>query len=233
MQCGKLRLTAVVCGISLGLTMSLPSSSNPEYAGVEVLCEKKNPDMKIALTFDDGPHPTLTREILGILDEYGIKATFFMIGQNIGYYPETAAEVIAAGHEVGNHTFSHPRLRQFSDDSLVGEILATEGALLELGEYRPHLFRPPEGICGERVATIADRYSYTVVLWNVDTRDWAHTPPSEIARNVTENIRSGGIILCHDYIVKDSPTPEALRMFIPRLLEEGYKFVTVSELLLS
>jgi len=200
---------------------------------VPVFREHKNTQMKIALTFDDGPHPEHTPEILAILEEYGITATFFMIGENVGYYPETARQVIEAGHEIGNHTYTHPRLKQFTDAALTHEILSTEAALYELGECRPHLFRPPEGICSERVASLADRYDYTVVLWTVDTLDWAHTPSEKIAENVITNIRPGGIILCHDYIVNGSPTPDALRMFIPKLLEAGYKFVTVSELLVS
>jgi len=203
------------------------------YPDTLVMREHKNSQMKIALTFDDGPHPSYTPEILSILEEYGIKATFFMIGENVGYYTDTALKVIEAGHELGNHTFTHPRLKQFTDKGLTDEILTTEESIYELGEYRPHLFRPPEGVCSDRVADIAEKYGYTVVLWTVDTMDWAHTPPQKIADNVISNIRPGGIILCHDYIVKNSPTPEALRIFIPKLLESGYKFVTVSELLIS
>ena len=236
----KILKSAVICAAVLSLTANTISGAGitalPDFLcerPLPVFREHENSEMKIALTFDDGPHPEYTREILTILDEYGIEATFFMIGENVGYYPDVARQVIEAGHEIGNHTYTHPRLKQFTDASLEHEILSTEAALYELGECRPHLFRPPEGVCSKRVSDIADKYDYTVVLWTVDTLDWAHTPSEKIAENVITNIRPGGIILCHDYIAKDTPTPEALRIFIPKLLEAGYKFVTVSELMVS
>lgn len=187
--------------------------------------------MEIALTFDDGPHPRYTPQILSILEEYGIKATFFMIGENVRYYASTAEAVIAAGHEVGNHTYSHHRLRAMNDEGLRWEVEACEDAIGSVAEYRPKFIRPPEGEMSDRMREIMADLDYRIVLWDVDTMDWAHTPPAAICQNILDKIEPGGIILMHDFIGYDSPTPEALRLVIPALLERGYHFVTVGELI--
>ena len=192
---------------------------------------KENDNMEIALTFDDGPHPYYTNEILGILDEYGIKATFFFVGQNVEYYPEVAEKVLEGGHEIGNHTYTHHRVRSIEHETLIDEIGKCEDAIFTLGEYHPCLFRPPEGAFDSDVEKTALELDYSVILWSIDTRDWDHTPPDNILKNVLGNIKSGDIILMHDYIGHASPTPDALRMVIPALIERGYKFVTVSELI--
>ncbi len=188
-------------------------------------------EKQIALTFDDGPHPAYTREILDILGEYGIRATFFVIGVNAETWPSLVEEELAAGHEIGNHTYRHANLRKESYDTVRGEILGMENVLWQQLEVRPHLFRPPGGLYGDEVCRAAADLDYTVILWTVDTRDWAHTPVEDIVENVLTGVESGDIILFHDYVTSPSPTPAALRQIIPTLLERGYEFVTVSELL--
>lgn len=187
--------------------------------------------MKIALTFDDGPHPHLTHEILSILDEYGVKATFFMVGVNVRAYPDAAREVIAAGHEVGNHTYSHPLLPRLCRDQLACEIEACEDVLEELCEYRPHLFRPPQGVLNEAVEACSESGDYSLILWSLDTRDWECKNTEQIVGTVLSSVRAGDIVLMHDYIGTHSKTPEALRILLPRLLEMGFELTTVSELL--
>lgn len=196
-----------------------------------VFYRKRNDKMEIALTFDDGPHPYYTPLILDILEEYGIKATFFMIGENIKYYSQAAEAVLAAGHEIGNHTYRHKTLKPLGDNDILKEIQACEDAIFSLSEYRPKIIRPPEGSMNDLVKSVVGQLDYRIILWDLDTKDWAHTSPSDICRHVTQDIAAGDIILMHDFIGHNSPTPEALRMFIPALLERGYKFVTVSELL--
>ncbi len=191
----------------------------------------QNSGNKIALTFDDGPHPRQTHEILDILDEYGIKATFFVIGVNVKNYPEAFQETIRRGHEIGNHTYSHPHLSGADYNTLKNEIDKCESAISLAADYKPKLFRPPEGWIDSDVKTLSAQYDYKVILWNIDTKDWAHTPSDKIVKYVTDNVKPGDIILMHDYIGKNSPTAEALRGFIPVLLERGYQFVVVSELI--
>lgn len=196
-----------------------------------VFYSKANPRMEISLTFDDGPHPYYTPVILKILEDYGIKATFFMIGENVTYYPAAAEAVLRGGHEIGNHTNHHKGMRALTDHEIRKEIEDCEDALFSLGEYKPTLIRPPEGAMNEQVRRVLGELNYRIILWDVDTRDWAHTPPWEICRHVLAEVKSGDIILMHDFIGHNSPTPEALRLLIPALLERGYKFVTVGELL--
>lgn len=191
----------------------------------------RNDRKEIALSFDDGPHPRYTPEILRILAEYGVEATFFMVGENVRYFPETAAAVLAAGHEIGNHSTTHKRLSSLSPGEVTREIRGCEEALDLLGAEPPRLLRPPEGRLSPAVRRLVSGMGYKIILWDVDTRDWAHTPASEIAAHVLDSVSSGDIILMHDYIGKDSPTPDALRLIIPELLRRGYRFVTVSRLI--
>lgn len=200
-------------------------------SAAEVVYSWRTNDKNIALTFDDGPHPVYTPEILDILEEYGVKATFFTIGQNVEWYNDVFQMEYAAGHEIGNHTYSHLNLRKLPYKAVCREIERAENLVYESVEYRTRLLRPPEGAFGNDLCKAAAELDYTVICWSVDTLDWAHTPSDKIAENVLSSVKGGDIILFHDYIASDSPTPEALRMIIPALLEEGYNFVTVSELL--
>lgn len=189
-----------------------------------------NGECNIALTFDDGPHPTYTAQILDILAEYGIRATFFVIGENAQANPSLLERELAEGHEVGNHTQTHP-LRNLTREQLEQELSSCETTIGELIDERPYLFRPPGGILSQTVMTLAQDHHYRVILWSIDTRDWAHTPVEQITKTVLNEVGAGDIILMHDAIDAPSPTPEALRIFIPELLARGFHFVTVSELL--
>lgn len=191
---------------------------------------RHNDRMEIALSFDDGPHPRLTPVILDILEEYGIKATFFMVGENVGYYPDAARAVVEAGHEIGNHTFSHRRFGRINEADMRREITACEEAIASVSKSPVRFIRPPEGEMSDVVRRVAGSLDYRIILWDVDTRDWAHTPPDAIARHILDTVQAGDIILMHDFIGYNSPTPEALRTVIPALLERGYRFVTVGEL---
>ncbi len=191
---------------------------------------RKNDRMEIALSFDDGPHPRLTPIILDILEEYGIKATFFMVGENVKYYPDAARAVVEAGHEIGNHTFSHRKFGRMNEHEMLDEIASCEDAISSVSETPVHFIRPPEGQMNDTMRRVIGTLDYRIILWDVDTRDWAHTPPAEISRHILETVQAGDIILMHDFIGHDSPTPEALRMVLPELIARGYRFVTVGEL---
>ena len=197
----------------------------------DVIRKKENSSMKIALTFDDGPHPVQTPKILDLLDKYGIKATFFTVGINATYYSDTLEMVANRGHEIGNHTFTHPQVLSLDSEKLKAEVEKCESTIFELTDRKTKIFRPPEGMIDADVKQVLGKLDYKVILWDIDTRDWAHTPPQKIAENVLTNISSGDIILMHDYISYNSPTLEALDIFIPILLERGYSFVVISELI--
>ncbi len=217
------------------LTDSSTETAVPTGAAVHggdqlIYHSRKNDRMEIALSFDDGPHPYYTPLILDILSEYGVRATFFMVGENVTYYPTAAEAVAAAGHEVENHTFTHRHFNSMNEHEVRHEIDACEDAIASVAERRPHFLRPPEGELNDTIRRVVGSSDYRIVLWDVDTRDWAHTPPAEISRHILDTVQPGDIILMHDFIGHDSPTPEALRMVIPALLSRGYRFVTVGEL---
>ena len=214
--------------LSLAVCVALiPSAS----AQTEVYRSVKTDSMKIALTFDDGPHPYLTHRILDVLEQNGVKATFFMVGVNVLNYPDAAREVIGRGHEVGNHTFTHGNVGSMDEDTLLRELERCEDALEELCEYRPHLLRTPQGALNGSVEQCAEKTDHSLVLWSLDTRDWEQKSVDHIVQEVLSKVKPGDIILMHDYIGVKSKTPEALERLLPELLARGYEPVTVSELL--
>jgi peptidoglycan/xylan/chitin deacetylase (PgdA/CDA1 family) len=191
-----------------------------------------NPNsMKIALTFDDGPHPYKTDAVLDILARYGIRATFFVVGENVPYYPEPLKRAVALGHEIGNHTYHHTLLSKSCEQSTAEEIEKTEEIIFRTAGYRTKLFRPPEGAYSECSLNVVKSKDYRVILWTVDSRDWENTSAETMVTNALSNVRGGSILLFHDYMGKRSNTLEAIEILIPKLLSRGYKFVTVSELL--
>lgn len=186
---------------------------------------------KIALTFDDGPHPRLTPKVLEILNEYKIEATFFVIGQNAVDYPETMKLLAESGYEIGNHTFSHRDLSGKNEDEMKKEILECSRLLSESYGINISLLRPPRGKYDEVLTRVGEELDIDIILWNIDTKDWAHTSAQDIAKKVLGSVKGGDIILMHDFIGHSGHTCEALRLIIPELLERGFEFVAVSELI--
>ena len=225
------RLVCVgLVGILSALSLIYPVSAKAVSYAAPIVYQGQGIDRNIALTFDDGPHALYTAEILDILAEYGVHATFFVIGENVDRCPELLAREIAEGHEVGNHTQSHP-LKNLPQEQMEAEISACETTIGEWIDQGTRLFRPPGGIISQTVMTLAESHQYRVILWSIDTRDWSHPPTEQITKTVLEQVSAGDIILMHDGIDPPSPTPAALRILIPALLDQGYHFVTVSELL--
>ena len=187
----------------------------------------------VALTFDDGPHPTLTCDILKTLEKYGVRATFFVIGQNADNYPDALRMAVSLGHEIGNHTYTHRSILKKGQKEIKDEIERAEEKILSVCGAKTKVFRPPEGCYNKDVAAAAGELGYSVILWNIDTRDWAHRGTAEIVSNIKKNIRPGSVILFHDYVSGTSHTRDVLETIVPYLLTLGYRFVTVSELLES
>ena len=196
-----------------------------------VYCRSASNTKKIALTFDDGPHPRYTAEILEILSEYDIKATFFIIGINAERYPEALQKIVDSGCEIGNHTYSHTRMTRLSEEEMKRQVMQCEAVLYEKTGVRPCLFRPPEGMIPKALNVIMQESNYNLVLWSIDTLDWAMNPASTISQTVLKQLRGGDIILMHDYVSGGNTTCDALRQMIPPILNKGYEFVTVSELI--
>jgi chitin deacetylase len=201
----------------------------PAWAQGKVVANVKlNPGIKaVALTFDDGPWPHSTHQILAILKQHNIKATFFMVGSELAKRPQVGRDVVAAGMVVGNHSWNHPA----KPSDAISQVKHTDSEIFkELGIYT-HLFRPPYGILTNGMAAQAKSEKHAVMLWSVDSEDWQRPPSATIARTVMREVYPGGIILMHDGGGNRSHTVAALKMVIPALKEKGYKFVTVPELM--
>lgn len=196
-----------------------------------VFAKNRDRIKKVALTFDDGLHPRYTPKILEILDEYHITATFFVIGTNVEYYPEALEAVAEAGCEIGNHTYSHTNLKNKSDSEIAEELQKCEEAIQKVTGQKPALIRPPEGAYRENLQKTARDMKYQIILWSIDTMDWAHNPADRIVSEALDSLCDGDIILMHDYTSGKNTTCDALRILIPAIQSRGFEFVTVSELI--
>jgi len=193
------------------------------------------PDHTIALTFDDGPDPTWTPKILRVLHKYNVKATFFVVGSQVAHYPGLAKEIVADGHEIGAHTFTHPELADISGWRRDLEYSQTQMAIAYATGKRTALLRPPYSSLPDAVdqsgwQTILDaaRRGYVTVLNDDDSRDWARPGPANIVKSSTPQGSAGAIILMHDAGGERSQTVAALDRLIPSLQQRGYRFSTVS-----
>ncbi len=196
------------------------------------LYRKSHADKKqIALTFDDGPSRQNTEAILSILKEYKIRATFFVIGENAAKDPDRIKMIYDAGHEIGNHTYTHAYISKIPEETLKKEIQKTEDLLFEITGEKPIVFRPPGGYYNDASLQVLEDMGYKTILWSLDTKDWSMPKSDKIASKIEENATSGDIILFHDLEDPRLPTPETLKRIIPKLLEEGYEFITVSEMI--
>ncbi|MDQ2096219.1 MAG: polysaccharide deacetylase family protein [Tychonema bourrellyi B0820] len=183
----------------------------------------------IALTFDDGPWPTTTTQVLDILKKNNIKATFFWVGRYLQVYPEIGKQVAAAGHAIGNHTWNHQYIK-YNEDDAAREIDRTTSLIEEVTGIKTSMFRPPGGILNNGLVAYAQKKNYTVVMWSADSLDW-RTATQSLMENVMRQADSGGIVLMHDGGGNRSKTVEALPDIIAKFRKKGYTFVTVPELL--
>lgn len=187
---------------------------------------------EIALTFDDGPRPPYTGQVLDVLERYGIPATFFCIGLNAGGYREQLVRIREQGHALGNHTWSHPFLPDLSQRQLTQQIARAGETIAEAsGGGAPRLFRPPYGSRSPAVMEWLTGVDTTIVLWDVEPYDWAMPGPDAIARVVLEEAKPGSIVLLHDGGGDRRQTVASLPPMIDGLLERGYRFVLVQDLL--
>jgi polysaccharide deacetylase family sporulation protein PdaB len=183
---------------------------------------------QIALTFDDGPHPDYTPEILALLKQSNVKATFFLVGSQAEKYPELVRAELAAGHSIGNHTYHHVSLPKIPEEYVADEIKTCGEVLRSITGKAPHLFRPPGGEYDTEVAEAVEALGYTMVLWTDDPGDYVSPGEPLILSRTLRDARSGGIILIHDGIQQ---TVDALPRIIEALRKQGYQFVTVDQML--
>jgi peptidoglycan-N-acetylglucosamine deacetylase len=183
----------------------------------------------IALTFDDGPNQKLTPRLLDLLAQHHIHVTFFVVGENVVQYPEILQRAVREGHEIGNHSWSHPNLAKMSDENVRAQIKRTEEAITSAIGSRPTLLRPPYGsVTARQKHFIHDELGYEIILWEVDPLDWKNPGPNVVSSRIVKETHAGSIVLAHDI---HPQTIQAMPATLTELEAKGFKFVTVSELL--
>jgi len=179
----------------------------------------------VALTFDDGPDPTLTPRLLKTLKKQHVSATFFEVGQSVKRYPKISKAVVKAGHEIGNHSWNHPNFNQIGAAASAKQVIKTDQAIYAATGQLPLAVRPPYG---NITAAAGRKIQHPIVRWSVDSRDWAYLNKTKDINEVLRTTRPGSIILMHDI---HAASVAAVPTIIKRLKAKGYHFVTVSQLL--
>jgi peptidoglycan/xylan/chitin deacetylase (PgdA/CDA1 family) len=183
----------------------------------------------VAMTFDDGPHPQNTPRLLDMLRQRNIKATFYVIGRNVDLYPQITRRIVAEGHEIGNHTYTHGNMTKMSDATVRQELDKCRDSIARAAGVKPRTLRPPYGaLLQTQRAWIHSEYGYPTIMWAVDPRDWQRPGPSVVTSRILAGTTPGAIVLAHDL---HAPTVTAMPATLDGLLKKGYKFVTVSQLL--
>ena len=186
-----------------------------------------NRPLQVALTFDDGPHQTCTPALLNGLKQREVKATFFLMGENIAGKEPLVQRMQAEGHLIGNHGYRHIQMTKEEAEQACADIEQTEKLIQSITGKRPEYLRPPYGDWNEQLEC---RVNLTTVLWNVDSLDWKFQNTKRIVRRVEKDVKDGDIILMHDIF----PTSvEAALQIVDDLQAQGYEFVTVEELLVD
>jgi len=188
-------------------------------------------DKDVALTFDDGPDPAGTKTILDTLKSRQVPATFFLIGRDIAAHPDLAHDIAAAGHEIGNHSFSHDRMIGVTPSWVADEVEATDALIRTTGYTGEILFRPPNGKKLFALPHYLASHHRTTVTWDVEP-DSDGTPDAvTVARTTVDQVRPGSIVLLHAMYASREPTRQALGPILDALKQRGFRFVTVSQLL--
>ncbi|SNY70276.1 polysaccharide deacetylase family protein [Paractinoplanes atraurantiacus] len=206
----------------IAVSASAPAQAAPvtSVEVVQLAAAKKT----IALTFDDGPSK-YTPQVLDILKRNNVKATFCMLGNNVGSYAATARRVVREGHRLCNHSRSHPNFTKLSNSAARNQITWTQNKIYSVTKVKPKVFRFPYGASNSRVRTVVRDQNLRILGWTVDTRDWSRPGTSTITSRAVKGARNGGVILMHDGGGNRSQTVASLNATIKQLKAKGYTFV--------
>jgi probable sporulation protein (polysaccharide deacetylase family) len=194
--------------------------AEPYYSGVT---EDKKAALKINVAWGEDHIP----QMLEVLDDHEVKATFFFLGKWVEKFPELTKRIQEEGHEIANHGYEHVHPKQLSKEEIMGLIKKNEEIIKEVTGQKTNLFAPPYGEVNETITEAADEIGYTTIMWSADTIDWQRPDPEVIKERVLTKIEPGGIVLMHP----TEPTAQALPQIISELREKDYELVTVSQLL--
>lgn len=225
-------IAGILCGVGLTLTAVLPE--NNIYG--RVFCQGDIKNKVVALTFDDGPYPPYTEQILDILNADDVKATFFIVGKNAAQHPELVRRIFMEGHQIGNHTYHHIDLLKANRQTVIEELERTNDVLLSITGVKPHIVRPPHGFRDPVVLEVMAGLGLKVVEWSVMSRDWTNPGVEKIVNRTLDKITNGSVVLLHDgdgirSEASRAQTVAAVRLIIEHLKTEGYRFVTVDDIL--
>lgn len=210
-----------------GIVLDVPS----RFKGATIKSVKLPKNQKIiALTFDDGPWPRSTAQVLDILQKNNIKGTFFVVGQNVKNYPDLTKRIVAEGHSIANHTWHH-WYRSMNPQTAAYEVASTTNIILKTTGVKTGLFRPPGGIMTNGVVAYARNNKYAVIMWSSDSIDYSRPGVPRLINNIFRGAGPGGIVLMHDGGGDRTHTVKALPQIIDRFRKQGYKFVTIPEML--
>jgi len=218
--------------LALHLKMASSQRHGPSFVAIAP------PSRKLALTYDDGPNDPHTNRLMAVLDRHGVRATFFLIGQSVESHPHIARSLVAAGHAIGNHSYSHPDLTTLSATEVRDELRRATCAIEDVMDVTPALFRPPFGRRNQGVLEIARELGMTPVMWSAAAYDWTATSHEDLANTLRSQIRGGEVIQFHD---GDHRKPGGDRSVCVRATDElvahyhsiGFEFVTVTEMMAS
>ncbi|BAZ81672.1 polysaccharide deacetylase family protein [Sphaerospermopsis kisseleviana CS-549] len=210
-----------------GIITDVPS----RFQGATIKFATLPPNQKvIALTFDDGPWPKSTAQVLDILKKNNIPGTFFVVGQNVKNYPDLTRRIVAEGHSIANHTWHH-WYHHMNAQAAAYEVANTTDIIFKTTGVKSGLFRPPGGIMTNGVVSYARNNKYAIIMWSSDSIDYSRPAVPRLINNIFKSAKPGGIVLMHDGGGDRTHTVQALPEIISRFRKQGYKFVTVPELL--
>lgn len=218
--CMCLTMTAIAKSLLYRQSIPAIASLDPLPAEINSLDIRR-----VALTFDDGPHPVYTEKLLDGLKERGVKATFFVTGEHAELHPEIIKRMHDEGHLIGNHTYSHIQLTDANREQFKGELIQTNEILHDITGDEIQYVRPPYGSWDKKFETDLNMFP---VLWNVDPLDWCTANTNRVANAVLSEVSDNDIILLHDYY---DTSVEAALIVVDALTKEGYEFVTVDKIL--
>jgi polysaccharide deacetylase family sporulation protein PdaB len=229
---GAWRITSIACLIALSVCYC-------QMAGGDLLVAARKRELPIysverkdkvlAISFDAAWGSAETPEILDILDEYGVKTTFFLVGIWVERYPELVKEMVARGHEIGNHSTTHPQMSQISEAKIREELRITSDRVEQITGIRPTLFRPPYGDYNDKVVSVSRQEGYECVQWNVDSLDWKNRGLQDLITQSTKNNKPGDIVLFHN---DSKHIVDALPTILQNYQDAGFTIIPVSEILL-
>ncbi len=222
---------AAATSASIARVINSPSntSSRPPIGSRTRYSSVSTSQRFVALTFDDGPHAVHTPRLLDILREKQVVATFYVLGDKVQSYPGITRRIVAEGHELGNHTWSHPLLTKLNDASVRSELQRTRQVIKQVAGVEVATFRPPYGGLNERQGQwIRREFGYPTIMWSVDPRDWKDRNAAVVTQRLLDGAHPGGILLAHDI---HATTIAAMPATIDGLKRRGYRLVTVSQLL--